>query len=130
MSNICTNQGLMALRATVYLSLLGPKGLQEVAELSCRKAHYAADRLKLIEGCELRFSAPFFKEFVVKYKDGANTAIRRAAEANIDIGPALNRFSNLEWMSDADRDQCLLIAVTESRTKDEIDRLVDVLSSH
>ncbi|WP_029247825.1 aminomethyl-transferring glycine dehydrogenase subunit GcvPA [Schlesneria paludicola] len=130
MSNICTNQGLMALRATVYLALLGPKGLREVAELSCRKAHYAADRLKLIEGCELRFASPFFKEFVLKYKDGANTAIRRAAEAKIDIGPALNRCSDLDWLSAEDREQCLLVAVTESRTKDEIDRLVDALANH
>jgi glycine dehydrogenase subunit 1 len=129
MSNICTNQGLMALRATVYLSLLGPQGLKEVADLSCRKAHYAADRLKLIEGCDLLFAPPFFKEFVLKYRDGANVAIRKAASANIDIGPALNRFPGLDGLSQEDCDQSLLIAVTESRTKDEIDRLVSVLSA-
>ena len=104
MSNICTNQGLMALRATVYLSLLGPKGLQEVAELSCRKAHYAADRLKLIEGCELMFPAPFFKEFVLKYRDGADVAIRKAAAAGIDIGPALGHFVSLCGVSSDDKD--------------------------
>ena len=128
MSNICTNQGLIALRATVYLSLLGPKGLQQVSELSCRKAHYAADRLKLIHNCELRFAGPFFKEFVLKYRDGADVAIRLAAAAGIDIGPALNRFSGLDWLSQEDRDQSVVIAVTESRTKDEIDRLVLALS--
>ena len=129
MSNICTNQGLMALRATVYLSLLGPQGLKEVAELSCRKAHYAADRLKLIDGCELLFGPPFFKEFVLKYKHGADVAIRKAASASIDIGPALNRIPGLDWIPAADKDQSLLIAVTESRTKEEIDRLVNALAT-
>ncbi len=126
-SNICTNQGLMALRATVYLSLLGPTGLKEVAELSCRKAHYAADRLSQIEGCERMFSGQYFKEFVFKYAHGADVAIRRAAAAGIDVGPALSRLPALDWLADEDRDQCLLVAVTEARTKDEIDRLVAAL---
>ncbi len=128
MSNICTNQGLLALRATVYLSLLGPQGLKEVAELSCRKAHYAADRLKQIEGCELLFTGPFFKEFVLRYEHGADSAIRKAAAAGIDIGPMLRRFPILNWLPHEVRDQCLLVAVTESRTKDEIDRLVAALA--
>ena len=128
MSNICTNQGLLALRATVYLSLLGPRGLKEVAELSCRKAHYAADRLKQIEGCELLFTGPFFKEFVLKYEHGADSAIRKAAAAGIDIGPMLRRFPILNWLPQEVREQCLLVAVTESRTKDEIDRLVAALA--
>ena len=119
----------MALRATVYLSLLGPLGLKEVAELSCRKAHYAADRLKVIDGCELSFVQPFFKEFVLKYRHGADVAIRRAAAANIDIGPALDHIPGLDWLSKEDRDQSVLIAVTESRTKDEIDRLVTALAA-
>jgi len=127
MSNICTNQGLLALRATVYLSLLGPHGLKEVAELSCRKAHYAADRLKQIDGCELLFPGPFFKEFALKYEHGADVAIRKAAAAGVDIGPMLSRFPNLNWLPQEVREQCLLVAVTESRTKDEIDRLVAAL---
>ena len=128
MSNICTNQGLLALRATVYLSLLGPQGLKEVAELSCRKAHYAADRLRQIDGCELLFTGPFFKEFVLKFEHGADVAIRKAAAAGIDVGPMLSRFPNLNWLPQEVRDQCLLVAVTESRTKDEIDRLVAALA--
>jgi len=127
MSNICTNQGLLALRATVYLSLLGPHGLKEVAELSCRKAHYAADRLKQIDGCELLFTGPFFKEFALKYEHGADVAIRKAAAAEVDIGPMLSRFPILNWLPEEARTQCLLVAVTESRTKDEIDRLVAAL---
>jgi len=127
-SNICTNQGLMALRATVYLSLLGPTGLKEVAELSCRKAHYAADRLSQINGCELAFSSPFFKEFVLKHSLGSDVAIRMAAAAGVDIGPALNRLPGMSWLSEEDREQGVLIAVTESRTRDEIDTLVAALS--
>lgn len=130
MSNICTNQGLMALRATVYLSLLGPQGLREVSELSCRKARYAADRLKQIEGCELLFGQPTFKEFVIRYAPGAKVAIRKAAEENIDIGPALSRVSGLDWMPADARDQSVIVAVTEARTKDEIDHLVAALSSN
>jgi glycine dehydrogenase subunit 1 len=127
-SNICTNQGLLALRATVYMSLLGPQGLREVAELSCRKAHYAADRLSQIDDCERMFAGPYFKEFVLKYAHGADVAIRKAAAVGIDIGPALSRLPALGWLPESDREQCLLVAVTESRTKDEIDRLVAALS--
>ena len=127
-SNICTNQGLMALRATIYLSLLGPAGLKEVAELSCRKAHYAADRLTQIEGCERMFAGPFFKEFVLKYAHGADAAVRKAAAAGIDIGPTLSRMPELSWLPEEERDQCLLVAVTESRTREEIDQLVAALA--
>src|SRR5439155_13365750 len=65
-SNICTNQGLLALRASIYLAALGPKGLREVAELSTRKAHYAAERLAKVPGLSLAFDGPFFKEFVIR----------------------------------------------------------------
>ena len=127
-SNICTNQGLMALRATIYLSLMGPAGLKEVAELSCRKTHYAADRLTQIEGCERMFAGPFFKEFVLKYAHGADAAVRKAAAAGIDIGPTLSRMPELNWLSQEDRDQCVIVAVTESRTREEIDQLVAALA--
>ena len=61
-SNICTNQGLMALKAAVYLAALGPQGLKETAELCLRKAHYAAEQLAQGPGVQLRFDRPFFKE--------------------------------------------------------------------
>src|SRR6266849_4861948 len=64
-SNICTNQGLLALRATVYLAALGPQGLRETAELCTRKAHYAAEQLTKLPGVRLRFDRPFFKEFAL-----------------------------------------------------------------
>src|SRR5260221_12781597 len=65
-SNICTNQGLMALKAAVYLAALGPRGLRETAELCTRKAHYAADQLERLAGLRPRFGRPFFKEFAVR----------------------------------------------------------------
>ena len=65
-SNICTNQGLMALKAAVYLAALGPQGLRETAELCLRKAHYAAEQLTKVPGVRLRFARPFFKEFTLQ----------------------------------------------------------------
>src|SRR6202035_2721487 len=62
-SNICTNQGLFALRAAVYLAALGPQGLKETAALCARKAHYAAQQLAQLAGIQLKFKRPFFKEF-------------------------------------------------------------------
>src|SRR5438552_10081266 len=64
-SNICTNQGLMALKAAIYLTALGPQGLKETAALCTRKAHYAAEQLGRLKGISLRFDRPFFKEFTV-----------------------------------------------------------------
>ncbi len=60
-SNICTNQGLLALRACIYLAVMGPKGLRQAAELSTRKAHYAAEKLAEVPGLSLAFPGPFFK---------------------------------------------------------------------
>src|SRR5437588_68262 len=68
-SNICTNQGLMALKATVHLAALGPQGLKETAELCTRKAHYAAEQLSRVAGTRLRFHRPFFKEFTLQVED-------------------------------------------------------------
>ncbi len=125
-SNICTNQGLLALRATVYLALQGPAGMREAAELSCRKAHYAAEQLTKINGIELLFPQPFFKEFVIKTKGRTVDILNKSREAGFDLGPVLSRLpylrSEIEGVDDA-----LLVAVTEKRTRVEIDRLVDCL---
>ena len=114
-SNICTNQGLLALRATVYMSLIGPRGLQDVAELCCRKSHYAADVLTSIPGVSLKFDQPFFKEFTLALPTSADAVIREVSAAGISVGPALSRFGQDE--------QALLVAVTEQRTRAEIDCL-------
>jgi glycine dehydrogenase subunit 1 len=128
-SNICTNQGLMALRATAYLALLGKEGLREVADLCVRKAHRAAEFLKRgwgAVGLEMAFpERPFFKEFTLRCKSGADSAIARAHIAGIDIGPGMKQYS---FSPASQFDDCLLVAVTEKRTLPEIVKLVDALA--
>jgi len=121
-SNICTNQGLFALRAAVYLSCVGPEGLREAAELCLRKAHYAAESLTDLDRFERAFDRPFFKEFVIRDHQGQAAALLKSAEeqgilAGVPLG---------QWYPDLD--DCLLIAVTEKRTRSEIDRLAGVFA--
>jgi len=116
-SNICTNQGLFALRATVYLAAMGPQGMREVSELCLRKAHYAQRRLT--EGARLAqvFERPTFKEFVVRDTQGrAHELLADACDAGFLAGVPLDR-----WYPElAD---CFLVTVTEKRTRAEIDAL-------
>ena len=125
-SNICTNQGLLALRATVYLALQGPVGLREAAELCCRKAHYAAEELTKIPGVKLLFDRPFFKEFAIRTPANSLEVIEKAKRAGFDIGPVLSQFPYLRSEIPGAHD-ALLVAVTEKRTRQEIDALVAVL---
>jgi len=127
-SNICTNQGLLALRATVYLSALGPQGIKEAAELSCRKAHYAAEKLSSVNGVNLLFDKPFFKEFTLRCEKSVEQVQRAAAEAGFLVGPALNRFGRSIDLGERPTDNALLVAVTEQRTQDEIDGLVNAIA--
>jgi len=116
--NICTNQGLLALRASIYLAVMGPTGLRQAAELSTRKAHYAAERLVSVPGLSPAFPGPFFKEFVVRVQKDPADVLTRVGRLGFHGGIALGR-----WYPDlAD---CILIAVTEKRTKAEIDGLAD-----
>jgi glycine dehydrogenase subunit 1 len=114
-SNICTNQALTALVATVYAALMGPEGLREVAELSISKAHYLASRLQA-SGFRLRYpDASFLWEFAVEMPDvaRANEALlENSIVGGLDLG-----------------DGAMLIAVTEKRTKDELDAFVEVVSN-
>jgi len=117
-SNICTNQGLLALRASIYLAAMGPKGLRDAAVLSTRKAHYAAERLCEVSGLELAFPHPFFKEFTLR---SAKDPVKVLAEVNrrgFHGGIALGQF-------DPSWNDLILVAVTEKRTKAEIDGLAD-----
>lgn len=117
-SNICTNQGLLALRASIYLAALGPSGLRQVAELSTRKAHYAFDLLTQVPGLKPAFAGPFFKEFVVRSSKDPVKVLAEVGRLGFHGGIALGR-----WFPDlAD---AILIAVTEKRTKAEIDGLAD-----
>ena len=121
-SNICTNQGLMALRAAVYLSLLGRAGLVELSELCLRKAHYAAEQIGSIPGMSLAFDRPFFKEFAVRSNRPLEQVLRAARDAGFDLGPSCDRFAALPAARDL-----FLVAVTEQRTREEIDQLASVL---
>ena len=94
-SNICTNQGLIALAATIYMTTMGRRGLQEVAAQCAQKAAYARRRIAALEGFSLPHSAPVFNEFVVRAPADAGALLRRlAAEKNITGGLALARYSN------------------------------------
>jgi len=120
-SNICTNQGLMALRAPAYLAVMGPGGLRAVAELSGRKAHYLAGRVAALKGFRLRFGSPFLREFVLQCPGPAEDVLEFLARAGIAGGVPLGRY----WPEMAD---CLLVAVTEKRTREQLDRYVDALA--
>ncbi len=118
-SNITTNQTLLALGGLVYLSWLGPQGLRELGETCIALAEYAKERLDL----PLLFSEQTtFKEFVVRVGRPAREVVQEALEQGVNPGYPLGR--DYEGMDDA-----LLIAVTERRTTDEIDRLAEVLAS-
>jgi glycine dehydrogenase subunit 1 len=121
-SNICTNQGLLALRATAYLAALGPHGLRETAALCTRKAHYAAERLGRLPGVRPRFDRPFFKEFTLQVPGDVPGLLAGALGQGYHAGLALGR-----WYPDlAD---CLTVAVTEKRTRAEIDGLAEALEA-
>ena len=118
-SNICTNQGLLALRATVYLALMGPAGMRSVGELCLQKARYAAERLAAVAELAPKFDRPTFKEFVVRSKGRAvDELIEKCRREKILAGVPLGRWH-------PQLDDCLLVAVTERRTKEEIDRLAE-----
>ncbi|MFZ5519337.1 MAG: aminomethyl-transferring glycine dehydrogenase subunit GcvPA [Candidatus Zhuqueibacterota bacterium] len=120
-SNICTNQALNALAATVYLALMGKQGIQEVASLCLQNSHYLAEQIQQLDNYKLAFTAPFFKEFVVKTPIAPDKVINKLVDYNIFAGIDLTRF-------DMGIQDGLLIAVTEKRTKDEMDLFVDALS--
>jgi glycine dehydrogenase subunit 1 len=121
-SNITTNQTLLALAGLVYLSWLGPQGLRELGETCMSLGDYAKTRL-VNAGVELAFpEQTTFKEFVVRVGRNAKDAIRAAREQGVHPGYALGR--DYEGLDDA-----LLVAVTERRTPQDIDRLAEVLSS-
>jgi glycine dehydrogenase subunit 1 len=119
-SNICTNQGLMALKTAVYLAALGPQGLRETAELCLRKTHYAAEQLSAVPGVSLRFQRPFFKEFTLAVKAPVRPLLARLIRAGYHAGLELGG-----WYPSL-RD-CLSVAVTEKRSRAEIDGLAQAL---
>jgi glycine dehydrogenase subunit 1 len=122
-SNVCTNQGLFALRATIYLSLLGPQGLRETANLCLQKSRYAAEQLCKNARFTQAFNAPTFKEFVLRDRDGrVDELLGSALSAGFLAGVPLG-----QWYPELD--DCFLVAVTEKRTKEEIDGLTRSLAA-
>jgi glycine dehydrogenase subunit 1 len=119
-SNICTNQGLIALAATVYMSLLGKQGMRQVAELCYHKAHYAAKEIAGLQGFKLWSPAPFFNEFVVRCPAPVGEMNEHLLDHGIlggyDLGQDYPELANHA-----------LIAVTEMNSRDEIDLLVEAL---
>jgi len=118
-SNICTNEALVALAVTVYLATLGKQGLRRVAELCYHKAHYAATRISQLEGYSLVFPQPFFKEFVIR----CPIAPQQINQALLDKG--IIGGLDLSHMID----NGMLFCVTELNTRQEIDRLVQILGA-
>ena len=113
-SNICSNQSLMALFVTVYCSLMGRQGLKEAAQLSYAGAHYLCDRLLATGRFKLVYDKPFFNEFVVSYDGDVDALQRRFIDNGI--------FGGIKVA-----DGQLMFAVTEKRTKEEIDRLLQFI---
>lgn len=122
-SNICTNEGLIALAATVYLETMGRRGLQEVAQQCAQKTAYAAKRIGEVEGFSIPFTGSRFNEFVVRAPGNAKELLARlASERNITGGLPLSRYFK-------NRPNEFLVCVTEMNSRAEIDALIDGLSS-
>lgn len=119
-SNICTNQAWCALRATIFLELLGKKGLRELAWQNCQKARYALENIVRIEGIKPRFNGICFNEFVLEFK-----------KPWADIQESLKKEGIIGGFSIADAYpelvNCALLCVTETRKKEDIDRLIALL---
>ncbi|MCB9453160.1 MAG: aminomethyl-transferring glycine dehydrogenase subunit GcvPA [Anaerolineaceae bacterium] len=116
-SNICTNQGLMALSACVYLSLMGKNGIKQVATLNYHKAHYAADQINALAGYTVDRAKPFFNEFMVKCPKSVaeinDHLIQKGIVGGYDLGQDYPHLQNT-----------MLVAVTETNNREEIDALV------
>ena len=116
-SNICTNQALCALAATVYMSVMGKEGMAQVANLCVQKSHYMYDELIKTGKFKPVFKAPFFKEFVLKYTGGKTAALTKAM---LNAG----FMAGIDLTAGIGINNSLLIAVTEKRTMSEIDAYV------
>jgi glycine dehydrogenase subunit 1 len=119
-SNICTNQGLFALMATIYLAAMGKSGIQEVARQNLQKAHYAASKIAGLPGYGLKLSAPYFNEFVVKTPRPAAEIAESLLARKIIAGLPLAEYY-------PDLSDCLLVCVTETAKKEAIDALAAAL---
>ena len=119
-SNICTNQSLLAVGATIYMAVLGKQGFRELGELCLQKAHYAFRQVTALPRFEAAFTSPFFDEFVIKAPVATQKLQQHLEQAGIIGGYDLS----LDYPG---MENCLLFCVTETRTKEDIDYLINVL---
>ena len=113
-SNICSNQSLMALYVTIYLSLMGKQGLRDAAELSYSGAHYLCEQLSNLDCFKLKYEKPFFNEFCMTYDGDVDALQAECAENGFMAGVKVDEHT-------------IMFAVTEQRTKEEIDEFVDLI---
>jgi glycine dehydrogenase subunit 1 len=121
-SNICSNEALCALRAAIFVALLGQEGFKELAEHNYQKAEFAKEKLARLKGVQVKRSAPTFNEFTVLLPRCADEVVQPMIEKGFACGFPLGRFYK-------GMDNYLLIAVTEKRTREEICRFVDALEA-
>jgi len=143
-SNICTNEALCALAVTVYLSLVGKEGLREVAYQNVARSHYAQEALCRIPGVRLAYEQPFFNEFVLQLPSAAAPLVDRMVERGFLAGVPMSRFDPFDFPPEgvadrsgqhsertskdgAARERELLVCVTETKTREEIDRFAAAL---
>jgi glycine dehydrogenase subunit 1 len=119
-SNVCTNQGLLALRASIYMAAMGKSGIQTVARRCMDKAHYLAERIDALDEFNLKFKAPFFREFVVQSNRPVEAVLSHCRDRGILAGVPL-----APWHEDLT--DCFMVAVTEKRTRQQLDDLVSAL---
>jgi glycine dehydrogenase subunit 1 len=125
-SNVCTNQGLMAMRATMFMTTVGKEGLAEMASQSWHKAHYLATRITELDGWECTFDGDFFNEFTVNCPVDVTKIVNSGKKHGMLVGVAANgrRMRKLSTGNE------LIIAVTEKRTRHEMDSLVSLFKEH
>jgi len=121
-SNICSNEALCALSAAVYLAAIGKEGFRQVAAQCLQKAHYAYEELTKYEECEKVFASPFFKEFVIRLNKPVSEVNARLLAKGIIGGLDLSKYYT-------DMKNCMLLCVTEKRSKSDIDRLVSEMGA-
>jgi glycine dehydrogenase subunit 1 len=121
-SNICTNQALNALAMLVYLVVMGPEGLKELANLSVQQAHYLCEGLSSIKGVQVLFNRPFFNEFAISLPVSSETVLNALKEKGILGGLSLSTFYGSAKFKDS-----ILVAVTEMNSQQELDNYVQML---
>jgi len=119
-SNICSNEALCALNAVIYLTLLGPKGLEEAALLNLERAHRLAELIAAVPGFKIKFTAPFFNEFIVECPVAAQTVVEKMAQKGFGAGYALGAdYKGME--------NCLLVCATETKTEEDLKAYAEAL---